>query len=388
MHTQPTPLLQIIHYSDIHLSVSKMMLNRWLVRHLPLDWQQGLGGARRAILTQFLKIIPELTVNDSIWSSLPTWLVDTGDGTTFGEDAALREWRDWAQKIALAAGVHGAMLRVYGNHDAWPEHHPLRIAHTHWKMDQHRDMLRKDHFPDTWPDMPLAVNIPNTSSRIELCAVNTVDHLLWPNVFALGVAARDRDWTHLPQIPRPTPAEDLASRANLPATRHARDLRIAAMHYPVADHATAGNPTTQKILRGRNRFARELQHHQNVSPFVTHLMLAGHTHEPFPAIGALPRNAFAANHTPLVAGQCQIVTASLSQDPNPRGRLPASASWREKLMYNNPHQFTLLRFYQSTTPYELCMERTIFGAGDSGRFHKLPIREHCAEVSEQMRIML
>ena len=388
---QPEPLLQILHYSDIHLAVQGSMYKRWQTSRMPLSFRQGLAGARRALLHEFIHLIRDLSSGDNDWKNHPIWLVDTGDGTTFGETDALREWDDWTRKFEQA--TPGAqLLRVYGNHDAWPQGHPLKMAHAPWQMDTQRDILRNTHFPQTWPTAPLSIPIPNTSCHIELCLVNTVDHRLWPNVFALGIAARDRDWTHFQKIPRPTPANDLADRARKNGAAVHRDLRIAAMHYPVADDATLGNPSLQKVLKNRKRFAKELRQHPIAQPLITHLLLAGHTHEVFPKLGQLPATATVACHAPLTNGQCQIVTGSLSQEALPRTALPAAANLHDKMMHSNPYQCTLLRFFiQANSPYELLMDRATIAADDSGIFSYLPTHHSPQGYTtpfERMKIVL
>lgn len=382
------PLLQIIHYSDMHLAVGGLLQKRWLAsRKIPLAYRQGLAGARLAVLDAFEEVIEGLTVGDPVWSKRPAWLVDTGDGTTFGEAAALNEWDKRSQKFLSAAGPRGSMLRVYGNHDAWPQTHPFGVQHAPWRMDMHRDMLRAQHFQATWPEAALAEPIPGTTSRVELFAVNSVDHTLWANVLALGVAARDRDWTHFQMIPRPTPAADLAAQALADAGAQ-NNFRIAAMHYPVADAATSGNPSLQKVLMGRVRFAAELQTHAVVKPLVTHLLLAGHTHEPFPAIGKLPGDLQSSYHSPLTGGQCQIVTASLSQEALTRPP-PSNPNWLQGLMFNNPYQCTILRFYHlPQEPGRLIMERAIVAADDGAQFSLLPLGRNSAATFELMSIAL
>jgi hypothetical protein len=383
------PLLQIIHYSDIHMAGDGWLQKRWLAsRHIPLEHRQGLAGARLAILDAFEDVIGGLTVRDPTWKSKPTWLVDTGDGTTFGERKALIAWDQRSTRFAQAAGKHATPLRVYGNHDAWPQVHPLGVLHAPWKMDTHRDMLRSQHFKETWPEAALAVTIPGTGSQIEMFAVNSVDHDLIVNVLALGTAARDRDWTHFQQIPRPTPAADLASRA-VQHSGYRNNFRIAAMHFPVADAATSGNPSLQKVLIGRERFAAELQTDATVKPFVTHLLLAGHTHEPFPRVGSLPNHLKSAGHPPLTAGQCQIVTGSLSQEALTRPPGATGATWLKSLMFNNPYQCTVLRFYHfPQEPGKLVMERATLAADDSSQFSYLPIARNSAAWVESMDIAL
>lgn len=383
------PLLQIIHYSDIHLAGDGWLQKRWIAsRQVPLEHRQGLAGARLAILDAFEDVIGGLTVRDSVWSNKPTWLVDTGDGTTFGEKNALNEWDRRSTRFLQAAGKQARPLRVYGNHDAWPQVHPLGVLHAPWKMGTHRDMLRSQHFKETWPEPALAVPIPGTNGQIELFAVNTVDHELFVNVLALGAAARDRDWTHFQQIPRPTPAGDLAKRA-LQHNSVQNNFRIAAMHYPVADAATSGNPSLQKVLIGRQRFAAELQTDTQVKPFITHLLLAGHTHEPFPRVGNLPNFLKSAGHTPLIGGQCQIVTGSLSQEALTRPTGSSGSNWLESLMINNPYQCTVLRFYHFPVDTgKLVMERATLAADDSSQFSYLPIARNSGAWIESMDIAL
>jgi len=334
-------------------------------------------------LNEFVNVIGALTVNDPVWKDPPVWLVDTGDGTTFGDQASLQEWDVWTKRFAAAAQPHGKIMRVYGNHDGWPGTFPLLAP---GGMDAQRDMLRQNFFPETWPETPWTVAIPGTSSFIELCAVNTVDHTLVKNAFALGLAARDRHWARFPTIPPDTPANDLANKAlaQAPVTG-GNNLRVAVMHYPVADCATSGNPQLQKVLANRKRFARDLQTHNIVKPLVTHLLLAGHTHSPFPDIGRLPRDARAAQHNPLVAGQCQIVSGSLSQEILPGGKLKLGATWAERMVFNSPYQCSVLRFYsQPNDPNEIIMKRAIVGADDTGVFNYLPIAPKSQAVYESM----
>lgn len=395
------PLLQIIHYSDMHLAADGYVDSRWLLKRvyprLPHDWQQGWAGPRRAVLNEFIHLIEELTVDDKAWADRPVWLVDTGDGTTFGDAASLLEWQDWSTLFAQAAGQHGRLMRVYGNHDAWPGTFPQFAPTRQWAMDTQRDMLRQQHFPAKWPESPWTVTVPGTpsqagtaQSQIALFAVNTVDHSLWANTAALGVAARDRHWK-LPQaLPLDTPVDDLARRAWVqPGGAAGRHLRIVAMHYPVADDATPGNPGLQKVLANRKRFAQDLQRHPQVKPLVAHLLLAGHTHLPFPGVGQLPRSASATLHAPLMGGQCQVVSGSLSQSILPGTMLKVGATWAESCAFNSPYQCTVLRFYsQPNDPEEVILDRAIAGADDSGAFDFLPLAPGSQQAVERMTFRL
>lgn len=395
------PLLQIIHYSDMHLAVDGYVSMRWLLKRayprLSHESQQGWAGPRRAVLPEFIHLIEALTTNDSAWADRPAWLVDTGDGTTFGDVASLEEWQEWSDQFAQASGPQGRLMRVYGNHDGWPGTFPLLDLGLQSSMDSQRNMLRRQHFRETWPELPWTVTVPGTPTRpgaapsqIELYAVNTVDHDLLVNAAALGVAARDRRWSLLPNLGVDTPADDVARRAWVqPGGATGRNLRIAAMHYPVANDATPGNHTFVKVLANRKRFASDLQQHPQVKPLVVHVLLAGHTHLPFPSVGQLPRSASAATHLPLVAGQCQVVSGSLSQLILPGTALHAGASWAETVAFNSPYQCTVLRFYgQPDNPEELIMDRAIVGTDDSAIFAYLKIAPGSQQVWERMTFRL
>lgn len=215
-------------------------------------------------------------------------------------------------------------------------------------------------------------------------------HGLVKNAAALGVAARDRYWTRPLALPLDTPADDLAIQALAqPGGAVGRHLRIAAMHYPVADDATPGHIWPTKVLWNRQRFARDLQRHPSVTPLVAHLLLAGHTHMAFPGVGQLPRSASVATHTPLVAGQCQVVSASLSQEILPGAPLKANEPWAESCARISPYQCTVLRFYsQDHDPFEIIMDRAIAGADDTGIFSFLPLAPGSLQRVERMTFRL
>ncbi|MDM0108492.1 hypothetical protein QTH97_26325 [Variovorax sp. J22R24] len=385
------PLLQIIHYTDMHLVTDGYARSRWMLRRalpfLPADHKQGWAGPRRAVLKDFENLVASLA---SEWREQQTWLVDTGDGTTFGDAASLDEWKEWSDKFLAAAGPKGSLVRVYGNHDGWPATFP-GFAAGQVLMDKQRDLLRRDHFPAVWPEKPLTVQVPATMqnrhpSQIELYVVNTVDHERMRNSAALGLAARDWHWTRPPPID--TPACDLLDHARTqPGGANGKHLRVVAMHYPIADAATPGNPTWSKSLANRRRFARDL--HAEVAPPVAHLVLAGHTHLAFPALGQLPDTALNAQHSPLGAGKCQIVSGSLSQELLSSTKPKAGISWADQQAFDFPQQCTVLRFYsQPNDPDEIVMDRVILGADDSGMFDYLPIAQGSQQTVETMTFRL
>lgn len=394
------PLLQIIHYSDMHLAVDGYVEMRWALNRaypaLSHAHRQGWAGPRRAVLSEFVHLIRELSVDDPQWCDRPLWLVDTGDGTTFGDAASLEEWREWSERFEQAVQPLGRLMQVYGNHDSWPGVFPLLSPGLQWAMDGQRDALRDGYFRATWPEPPWTVDVPGTPlapgqppCRIELCAVNTVDHTLLENALALGVAARDRYWTRFQTLPLDTPADDMARQSLALPGGAARSLRIAAMHYPVAHAATPDNPRLSKTLFNRKRFARDLQRHGQLRPRVADLLLAGHTHLPFPGVGLLPRSAGAARHAPLAAGQCQLVCGSLSQAVLPDGPPLIGAAWAERCAHDNPYQCSVLRFYhQPDHPGDIVMERAIVGADDSGLFDFLPVAPGSQQAVERMTFHL
>ena len=371
------PVLRIVHYSDLHIASPKFAQQhaqmKSLMKKLPHWANQGLECADTSALREFVDFLADLAA-DQAWKGLPLWLVDTGDGTTFGDADSLDDWRnDWSNQFLQAAGSDASQLLLYGNHDAWPQTYPLLAPAN---MDLQRKQLRAaPWFSDTFPAAPLTAVISGPS-QIQLYALNSVDHRLLASVKAAGRVDEDRFWEKpaaRPTAPAVAAAQDLKARiaaaANgAPGVPH---FRILAMHYPVCDKAIPKRLT--EVLANRRHFADEIKPPAGQPDPVIHLLLAGHTHTGYPVIGAMPSGATALAQPPLELGQLQLVTPSLSQ-VNSLPPPPASASHAEQTLYDFPHQCTVLQVHASVAdPLEIILERRIAGRDVGGVFGYLPL---------------
>ena len=387
------PIVQIVHYSDIHLRSDSYLQQRSalarLQRCLPAHWRQGLGAADRAALAAFRQFLERHLSQDPAWRQRPTWLVDTGDGTTFGDAEALNEWvQVWSPRFLRAMGPAARQVMLYGNHDAWPGSLPLAQPGL---MAAKRDQLRRRWFRQTWPMPPLTADIPGLAGgRVELYMANTVDHRALHCALAWGVAAPDRWWEPRPAMVGPTPADDIRRVARTFADDgRGAHLRILATHYPIGDASQAGS--FFEVLRNRAEFAQALATRQDVGHPMVHLLLSGHTHRTFPDIGQWPGTHRDARHEPLHAGTLQSQCGSLGQRPVGGGTSAPSPTMdhAEACRALFPYQATLLRLYGNRdAPRTLTLERITLGRQASGPFGLLPVAPGSTEVAERMTVVL
>lgn len=382
------PVLQIIHYSDVHIVGKdywkKHVATQQFIARLPATLRQGIVGADTAALRAFVDFLRDEIAVDPVWKNLPTWLIDTGDGTTFGDEESLESWLNvWSPRFLGAAGPNARQQILYGNHDAWPGTFPLQAPRS---MDAKRDSLRQKWFADTWPAAPLKTQLFD-KAEIQLYVLNSVDHTLWANAKALGQVLPDRFWEALPPQLGPTAASGLArciSSHRRPAP--ARDLRILAMHYPVCDAATPSKRLTE-LLTNRAPFAADIAPPAGASEPLVHLVMSGHTHDGYPQLGLLPNGAGSTQHLPLDTPQVQLVTPSLSQFnklPPPTGK-----SHHADCLYDFPYQFSLLRFYAyPATPEEVSIERSVIGCAVGGAFGFLPISPGSQRTEEELTVVV
>src|SRR5688572_1931169 len=113
------PLLQIVHVSDLHVVAPEFAC--WRAARRLLRWARETSPALQAALghgliahdpnciAPFTRFVEAIAVVDPIWRKLPTWLVDSGDLATFGDDASLRIGRDYLRRIAGAASARARL---------------------------------------------------------------------------------------------------------------------------------------------------------------------------------------------------------------------------------------------------------------------------------------
>jgi hypothetical protein len=387
-------VVQIVHYSDLHIVGPDYLSQRRrfdsLLQRLPGVMKQGVAGASLAALKAFEAFLSDIASEPS-WRDRPIWLVDTGDGTTFGDDHSLDAWlNDWSPRFQAAAGPNASQVVLYGNHDAWPGTFPLLAPRS---MDSHRNSLRATRFRQTWPAQPLRLPLlgGNGGPEVQLFALNSVDHDLLANIKALGKVLPDRFWQSMGGMTGPTASSDLDRLAYASAGGLAH-LRILAMHYPVAAEATKGKRLLE-ILANRDDFARDLRNprHMSAKEPLVHIHLAGHTHTAYPPLGLLPNGLGSAQHPPLAAATAQLVTPSLSQTPVVAFSGATPDYYPDACAQSFPYQCTLLRILAEQVPgggVDVTVQRYLVGRPVGGAFGYLPVAEGTSRHHEELRLML
>lgn len=383
------PILQIVHISDLHFHTAGAPQNDGLVksaiavfgagsasfRQWLLDyWEDGRAGHATDALIAFECFLtgdpmpnekqgtpPYPRGIDTLRpTDIPTWLVDTGDLASMGDDASVRAELAWVNNVAALLSIR-EVVRLYGNHDAWPTKFPLIASKA--TLRAHRTYLRNNHFPARRPLPPISQPIDAAGNRIELYALNSIIHDKWHNIRARGRIERDPHWLGARQ-------EQLAKLTNLVKRsalhKPGRAFRILLTHHPV--HYPPKRPSWKMSMLNDTQVAQHLQTGPSigVGP-LAHLVLSGHTHRLYPAHGTLPPNAGFAYHPPLGLHQLQLVVGSLSKAIR---HSPGVSSGPRHDANGEPHQFQVLRFFSvSGHPQSLVMKRALIGRDNgTGRF--------------------
>jgi 3',5'-cyclic AMP phosphodiesterase CpdA len=385
--------LHIVHVSDIHCKTAtppeQIKCDAWVLKKLqllakgppPCDvwavnlkklWDEGLSGhdprahlRMRGFLRWFAR---------SEFGKVDTWLVATGDLTTLGDSPSLKTAMGWLHEYKTILNAKEFLI-FHGNHDAWPGKFP--VCATDADIDQHQSALRS-LLPAPWPQTGISMPIPYTDSKLYLYAVNSIIADRFWNLFAHGRVSAE-------------PAGSKAATDQLVALgkwasqkfhqdQNVRDFRILAVHHPI--HYPPPRPrwsmsllNDAKVAKALNRFNRKFKRGK-----LAHLVLSGHTHEPYPARGALPVHTTGWSYAPLADGQVQLVTGSLAQQ--------ASQQDRKRLAAHGffPQQFQILTFFASPSSArknQLLIERRLVGRRNgTGPYTILP------PISSQVESML
>jgi len=325
------PLLQIIHITDMHVvqscyshklkallkiisKVHEVMNSKginlktllFLKRKLEIDTAPHFPFAAM----DFEDFIESITIKEPVWSQLTTWLVFTGDLTTFGDDSSLHHGKLYLDKFSKNC----KNFYLYGNHDEWPGDFPFfakkDILHHHAK-------LIKDWFPIPCPHFPISKKLPGDNGEIQLYCLNTPVYSYIGNSLAFG-----RINLHY----RKQLAELI--KQNTKPNQHI--LRILVTHHPIDYNSNAKILPIGDLL-GANRVLYDISND-------IHLILSGHTHETYP-------DSFDNIHR---SKPLQLVIGSLMQYD------------KYKIRGDYPHQCQIIRIYYSpSNPSQIVIKRLL-----------------------------
>ena len=427
------PVLQLVHVSDWHLrdagfkdsnvlgkmqrllsglsrgsaqarevlskNYSDMAIDKFCqsLRESLEDLIDGFAGHDETAIEAFSNVLVELTEKDSEWSGETTWLVDTGDLTTFGDSASLEMGIKILGALVSKAGKM-EYRNIYGNHDAWPETQPIlstpqNIANRNW--------LRNNIFTMNYPGPPLVKKSSRTSSDIYLYTLNSVVHNRRSNAWARGNIDQDLKGRGMRIRNAQVKAlkRDVIGRM---ADTDRRDFRIVLSHHPI--HEPEHLQYTYSMRLKRQRKLGRLLNQSKKGP-LAHLFLSGHTHQLYPNHRNLASRFCNLDHRYLSKGQCQLVIGSMMKRPNPlefsrlspvdesrlqflrsnhdelfasdievpagerKERLALERAYAKYFNQQFPHQFQVLRFYQDpNASNQMEIQRIVFvrenGLGD------------------------
>lgn len=358
------PFLQIVHLSDVHIVAPEfrpthdpVRLRMWLRRLRRLASASGLRGRvddldrliregcgahlpqARPAFAQFLK---RLTIEDPQFRSLTTWVVQSGDLTTFGDDPSLNLATTFLDSAVAPTGA--LTVSIHGNHDAWPGTFPLlgRAA-----LEAHQTALRH-RFPDPWLSGPLRVRLPDATGEVQLYQIDTVDWGPIENAWARGAVSEYR-------------LDDLSRAVGMNTVEGERQLRILVCHHPI--RYPPPRPALTMHLKDDGVICEALRtgHRGGVRP-LAHMILSGHTHCLSPCLYALPESVNGLDQPPLGDWQCQLVVGSLAQVRHRAEAEVEEGNLRTCAAHSlcEGHQCQVLRFfYDNATPRVVLVQRLV-----------------------------
>lgn len=318
------PLLQIVHISDLHFrlqvepfGLTKLRQSLFLLPRLTALINKGIQPHDEAAREKFLDFFMELRAGEG-GRFKDTVLLDTGDLSTLGDPESLEEGTQFLKELETS-GV-SQVVCLQGNHDAWPRDLPLFAPPG--VLDEHEQWLRREHYPNKWPEEPLKWSYPEWGFEIQLFGLETVIHDRFWNTAAVGKVSRPR--------PHAGDVESVAQLARLRSHVESNDtggavFRILASHHLIGLGGQRSN-RWDRVRDGDNVFA-QLQDSQH--PF--HLILSGHTHRLYPEWTTL---------TSAASEPIQMVVGSLLQRPHPEASAPAAVP-----RFDSSYQAQILRFY-------------------------------------------
>jgi hypothetical protein len=402
-----TRLLQIIHVTDLHVgaganiaAIKKKQRQIDRVAHELsrlgdftnfLGWREGTQIHFPRANEAFLDFLEDLRAQDSDWFDEPTWLLDTGDLTTFGDPESMAEGKKFLKDWAAAAGVTGSR-ELFGNHDAWPGFQPAaRFLDFQEDLVKQRGVItsHEEWRPQPWIDSALehTIGVRGEKVRLELYALDSVGWSGFNNLGAVG-NVDPRAITEL--------QEKIAEKQN---AAPARCFRMVAMHHPVSFPYRKLVTVPGKVLpiamelAGAGKVARRFRQEAknlNAEPMV-HLVISGHAHKRYPG-GALTAPPAELKQQHMGVNQLQLVGSSLMLNSGAKG-LPATQTLdNSEFIPPTVDPITchadLLRLSVDQLPpmdgARFCtiqIERTPIVSTNGSRYRTLPSRRQVYEIS-------
>ncbi len=359
------PVLQIIHISDVHRFTPDPLVSKGLAaglqefadsyarfahrifRCLPPNLlgrsandmvnefvRDGFGQADRSALRDFESKLAEICGPGSQWpEDVPTWLVDTGDVSTWGDPDSIQAHLDWLRDLAQRYRL-SVKVKLHGNHDYWPCWFPLNA--TSAAIDDQRKWLRSRPYGGLHSSLAasliiddgVAIDLYTFSSPVWQKYLNTlaVGRIYQDEVFGDAADARYQV-QHAHRAIAARRADGLAS------------VRIACSHHPLASACYTTRYLPVMRMPASRNVARAL------TPDIK-LFLSGHTHGYFP-------DGRRCSMDPLNEG-LQFVVGSLAKtDARDAAIVEADPeSW---------HQFQTLRFFADpSAPTSIVLQREVF----------------------------
>jgi len=337
----PVPFLQIVHISDLHFmddtfpAPIRNFVRRWVRSFWPAlhDWILDATALHDPDAPDlFADFLDEITVRSSEpeWANTPTCVVDSGDLTTFGDQASL----DLGWNYLTRLGQGRRLVFIHGNHDAWPSTFPL-FASGQSVLGQ--TSLLGTRYQVEIPSAPVTFPIPHGGGEVQLFTLDSIIHDNYLNSGAWGLVP-------IVQMDRLSLLIDSSIHTNK------RNLRILIIHHPV--HYPPPIPFFKYMINQAGVGQRLDSNTPMGAHPIVHLVLSGHIHAPFPEMGKLPANPQACSHPRLGPEQCQLIVGSLMQ----ADKFGKRGFW--------PHQCQILRFYYEPSDQSaIFMDRLFAGRG-------------------------
>ena len=337
------PTLQIVHISDIHMwapqshedvagkreSIVQLFMDRLSeATHVVTNFIPGLQRDDLGVREDFVEALEKIVEEDE-WRDIPTWLVCTGDVTTWGDTPSRDAFHRWIQNEIIPLGIQRFHC-LHGNHDYWPDAHPLYASPK--RLRNHRQVLRNTRPYNRSHPRLLARHILSNDRSINLYSLSTPNWQRAYNSIALGWVRSDTAWPgRSPVVKRQL--EYLKALVTRERRGNKKAVRLVASHHPVASRVYGFKPFERLI--DASLIAAVFERYK-----LADIVMSGHTHSCYPYS---PEDLMKMSPFQDID---QLVTGTLSQ------QLGGEPSVGEE------NQFQLLRFYENDDG--VLMERSLY----------------------------